>query len=595
MLRRLFFVGFFFAGFAPVRAAEAVIAWQPWSRDVFAQAAREHKFVILDLEAVWCHWCHVMDETTYRDPQVAALLRSRYLAVRVDQDSRPDLSSRYEDYGWPATVVFAADGTEIVRRRGYLPPREMAAMLQAVIDDPTPGPSVGAAPVPTFSEKGGLNDARRAELRAQIIGGYDQAKGGWSDEHKYLDWDNVEFCLAAARRGDTAAARIARDMLRLQRQLIDPAWGGVYQYSAEGDWGHPHFEKIMSVQAENLRIYALARAQWPDEPAYLQAARDIQRYLQKFLLGEDGAFYTSQDADLVPGEHAGDYFALDDAARRARGIPRIDTHRYARENGWAINALCALADVTGDDGALRAAGRAAQWVLAHRALPGGGFRHDETDPAGPYLGDTLAMGRAFFALYQATGDAVWLSRAAAAADFIGMHFARGGEPGFATADTTAKSFPAPQPQFDENVALARFANLLAHATGRASDRALAGSGLRWALAPEVLREHGPYVGGVLLAEEELRTGPLHVTIVGGKDDTAARALLAAARRAPTGYKLIEWWDRREGPPPRGEAIFPDLGRSAAFLCADGACSSPIFAAAALTARLEKAVRITARQ
>src|SRR2546430_13534532 len=102
------------------------IAWQPWSDAAFEQARREKKFVMLDLEAVWCHWCHVMDETTYQDETVKRLMAERYIAVRVDQDSRPDLSNRYEDYGWPATIVFGPDGGEIVKRRGYLVPGQMA-------------------------------------------------------------------------------------------------------------------------------------------------------------------------------------------------------------------------------------------------------------------------------------------------------------------------------------------------------------------------------------------------------------------------------------------------------------------------------------
>jgi thioredoxin-related protein len=90
---------------------------------VFERAARENRFVLLDLEAVWCHWCHVMDEVTYSDPKVVELIESRYIPVRVDQDSRPDISRRYENYGWPTTVVFNAEGGEIVQRRGYLPGR----------------------------------------------------------------------------------------------------------------------------------------------------------------------------------------------------------------------------------------------------------------------------------------------------------------------------------------------------------------------------------------------------------------------------------------------------------------------------------------
>jgi uncharacterized protein YyaL (SSP411 family) len=100
---------------------------------------------------------------------------------------------------------------------------------------------------------------------------------------------------------------------------------------------------------------------------------------------------------------------------------------------------------------------------------------------------------------------------------------------------------------------------------------------------------GPYAGGLLLAGEEIRTEPLHVSVVGRRDDPAAQALFAAARRAPTAYKLVEWWDRREGSAPRGESIFPDLDHSAAYLCANGACSTPLSDAGALSRRLDRAM------
>src|ERR1700685_1426465 len=99
-------------------AAEPALNWMPWSDSLFAQAKQQNKFVLLDLEAVWCHWCHVMDQTTYADNDVRRLIGEKYIAVKVDQDSRPDISNRYEDYGWPATVVFNPSGQEIVKRRG---------------------------------------------------------------------------------------------------------------------------------------------------------------------------------------------------------------------------------------------------------------------------------------------------------------------------------------------------------------------------------------------------------------------------------------------------------------------------------------------
>jgi uncharacterized protein YyaL (SSP411 family) len=576
------------AAAVPTRAAEqpaGAIVWHAWSPEIFAQARRENKFVLLDLEAVWCHWCHVMAETTYPDPTVVRLLQSRYLAVRVDQDSRPDLANRYEDYGWPATIIFAPDGSELVKRQGYVPPKEMRSLLQAVIDDPTPGPSVRpetATPAATATELGG---ARRTALLHAWTEGYDDRAGGWGFSHKFLDWDSVELALRRAA-ADPRAAQMARDTLRLQRKLLDPVWGGVYQYSVGGDWNEPHFEKIMQMQAENLRTYAQAYARRHD-PADLATARAIYGYLRAFLTSPDGVVYTSQDADLVPGEHSADYYALDDAGRRARGLPRIDQHIYARENGWVIAALCQLAAVTGDNAYRTEAERAARWVLAHRALPGGGFRHDERDAAGPYLGDTLAMGRAFLALHQLTQERAWLDHATAAAQFIGAHFARGAGAGFASSDTTVNAFPAPRPQFDENVNLVRWATALAATTGRAEFRALASAALRWLLAPGTADGRGFYVAGLLLAEEEARTDPVHVAIVGRRDDPTAQAMFAAALRLPEAHKLVEWWDRREGPAPRGEEIYPELDRTAAFLCANGACSSPILTAAALTARLAK--------
>ncbi len=319
----------------------AQIPWQPWSNEVFARAEKEHRFVLLDLGAVWCHWCHVMEDITYRDPKVIALIRQRYIAVRVDQDARPDLSNRYEDYGWPATVVFNFDGSEIVKRQGYIPPKPMASMLQAIIDDPSPGPSiVEAAPLEQASGAG-LEPQQREKLRKILRDAYDAKNRGWGTVQKFLDWDVIEFCQGETIRGDRELERMARETLDAQLQLIDPVWGGVYQYSTDGDWKHPHFEKIMQMQAEDLRSYAQAYALWKDS-AHLEAAKKILGYLHNFLTSPDGAFYTSQDADLVQGEHSADYFALSDPERRQRGIPRVDQHIYARENGWAINSLATM-------------------------------------------------------------------------------------------------------------------------------------------------------------------------------------------------------------------------------------------------------------
>src|ERR1700692_3207920 len=99
---------------AETPALSGAIKWQGWSDATFQQAKKENRLVILDLEAVWCHWCHVMDKQTYSNPKIQKLINDNFLAIGVDQDSRPDISNRYEDYGWPATIIFDSDGHEIV-------------------------------------------------------------------------------------------------------------------------------------------------------------------------------------------------------------------------------------------------------------------------------------------------------------------------------------------------------------------------------------------------------------------------------------------------------------------------------------------------
>jgi uncharacterized protein YyaL (SSP411 family) len=560
------------------RASGGEVEWKPWSDSVFAQAKQEGRFVLLDLGTGWCHWCHVMEEVTYRDPAVIELIRKRYIAVRVDADSRPDLSNRYEDYGWPATIVFGSDGGEIVKRQGYIPPKPMASMLQAIIDDPTPGPSVLPEQKLSSSADAFLTAGARQNLQRILTDTYDSKNKGWGTVQKFLNWDVIEYCLRQAQQGDTRFEQMARETLAAQLHLIDPVWGGVCQYSTDGDWDHPHFEKIMQMQAENLRTYAAAYALWRD-PGYLQTAKKIRSYLQNFLTSPEGAFYASQDADLIPGRHSAEYFKLSNSGRKKRGIPKVDQHIYSRENGWAINALATIYAVTGEERYLIDAVRAAHWIVDHRALGDGGFRHDETDPAGPYLGDTLYMGRAFLALYAVTADRTWLQRAEQAVQFISTAFKN--QVGYVT--SASRGALKSNPQVDENVDLVRLSNLLHWYTGKTAYQEIAHHAMQYLSVPDTAEGRGFLVGGILLADQEITAPPRHVTIVGRKDDSTAGELFRTALQDPSTYKRIEWWDEREGPLPNNDIEYPKLEQAAAFVCGDKSCSAPIFSAEKLAA------------
>jgi uncharacterized protein len=567
---------------APAKANDA-LDWQPWSAGIFEKAKAEGRFVILDLEAVWCHWCHVMEETTYQDKKVVALLRSKYLTVRVDQDANPDLSNRYGDWGWPATIVFGPDGTEIVKRRGYIEPENMASLLAAIIADPTPGPSVGEDIQVIPSETAVLTEAQRQELLARSRAAYDDTSGGWGDVHKFIDAESMELEIAASEKGDANAARRAKQTFDSALNLLDREDGGLYQYSDAQDWTSPHYEKIMWYQASGLRHYALAYAHWKD-PKYLQAASGVYRYLTTALSSPDGAFYTSQDADVdakLPGK---DYYALSAEARRKLGRqPRIDTKIYARENGWAISGLVAFANVTNDEIALMRAEAAARWIMSNRSLDGGGFRHGDTDRGGPYLGDTLAMGQATLDLYAATGRREWLTAAQRAGDWINSRF-KDPAGGFLTTlapEASLATFLKPSKPLDEQVMATRFANRLHRYFGSQTYRDLAEHGMRY-LASAAILDMPRTLPGVLLADAELAREPTHMTIVGAKADPKAVDLFAAARAYPALNKRLDWWDRSEGPLPNPDVSYPELPEAAAFACTNKICSLPAFSGQDLT-------------
>ncbi|MBM3647338.1 MAG: thioredoxin domain-containing protein [Alphaproteobacteria bacterium] len=236
------------------------LSWQKWDPALFDRAAREDKYILLHMAAVWCHWCHVMERTTYRDPAIQQRIAEKFIAVRVDQDADPALSYRYENWGWPATIMLDKDGNEIFKRRGYIPPDLFAKLLTAVIDDPSALPSytLGVAVDPNAVA---LSDPRRARTEALLKQSYDTAHGGFGDTHRFVHGDTLEWLLergrALQRNAEPASWRaMAARTLAGARRLIDPVWGGMYQYSDKLDWSGPHYEKLLNIQRRHAGLLA---------------------------------------------------------------------------------------------------------------------------------------------------------------------------------------------------------------------------------------------------------------------------------------------------------------------------------------------------
>jgi hypothetical protein len=233
--------------------------------------------------------------------------------------------------------------------------------------------------------------------------------------------------------------------------------------------------------------------------------------------------------------------------------------------------------------------------MGHRAIPatangpGGGYRHGENDPAGPYLADTLFMGQGLLDLYIVDGDREDLRAATAAEKFIASTFApEGPGKGFVSSRTATDAAYRPHPDREENIALVRFASMLAFITGDEQIHATAAEAMRYVAAESVALR--PMSAGVLLANDAFNAAPIHVTIVGSPADPAAIALHNAALRSIVSDELIEVRDPADPTPSPTSIEYPKLDRAALFLCTARACSAPVYHAEDVRKKIERAVQ-----
>ena len=550
---------------APVENSDGF--WSEWSDATFARAAREHKFVIVSLQSWWCRWCFVMNRETWSKPEVRAALKDNFIPVYVDQDSRPDISQRYERWGWPATIIFGPDGKEIAKLRGFYSAQFFIPVLTETVKDPTPV---------NYDERGGperertlatgLTDTQRNEILSFIDNAWNKESGGWSPS-KFVDGPILTWALQRARQGDKEnEARIRKVLTLMAATMVDKETGAASQVNLEDDWSEPAREFPMFVQEAALSAYARASVMFGD-PAYRQAADRVFGFLKNTMAAPGGGFFASMGLD--------------------EGTPGVDRRQYARETAQAVSGLLAYYDATGVVEARDLAAAGANWALANRSLPGGGFRHAEQDKGGPYLADNVEMAKALIALHRSTGDRAWLTRASATADFIAKTFIDPATGGFiASASPDAQQLVRPIKQREDNVTAVRMFSLLSSYTGENRYREIAEAGMGYLTSPPILDAFG-FLPDVLLAEDELRNEPVHVTIVGPKDDPRSAALYRAALAYPLANKRAEWWDKREGKLASADVDYPDFPDGpAAFACTSTFCSYPVTEPGAIEAQLD---------
>ena len=317
----------------PNRASE--IKWHPWSKEAFDEAGHTGRPILLSISAVWCHWCHVMDETTYSHPSVIDLINREYVPVRVDNDVRPDINQRYNMGGWPTTAFLTASG-DILTGATYLPPDQMAGALVRVADYYRGSQAEIASRVLEARKRAAGGVARSAgelqpglvdEILDAVKAAYDPEYGGFGGAPKFPQTDAILLLLEqSARRSDPDLRRMAVHTLQQMAGggTYDHVEGGFFRYSTTQDWSVPHFEKMLEDHAG--LVHALALAGLSD------VLTKTTGYLDRVLRDpKTGLYGGSQDAD----EH---YYSLDAAEREQATPPYVDRRVYT-----AWNAALAIA------------------------------------------------------------------------------------------------------------------------------------------------------------------------------------------------------------------------------------------------------------
>ena len=581
--------------FSPRANRAHEIAWHAWGDEAFAAARAASKPVLLAISAVWCHWCHVMDETSYSDPRVMAAIAEGFVAVRVDNDRRPDVNRRYNMGGWP-TIAFLTPAGEVLTGATYLPPDQLLTVLARVRAyyaahalEPAGGGDRGATgggqPVvagpPAAAQAGarlaagaeGPSAAGAAAVCRGVAALYDPRHGGLGDEPKFPQPEALTLLLAAGVRHDDDRL-LAMTLHSLDAMagggLRDSVEQGFFRYATHRDWSAPHYEKMLGDNARLALLYLDAFA-FTGRAPYGEVARGIIGYLTTVLAaGDTPVFWGSQDAD----EH---YYACDAAGRgRVKVQPALDRTVFVDVNALAARALLRAATLFERSDPLRAGLATVDHLWDH-----GHGRHAMVHylggPVAGLLTDQAEMAAALLDAYEVSGDRTYLARARLLADWALEHLrARDGRftdrPQILTAVSEAVR-DGPLPALDGGAERADALIRLAAFSGAPAYREEAGKTLA-AYAPEAAAA-GPFAAAWALAVMRFVEHPTHIVIVGKLGDEQSGALQRAALLIAEPLCSVQLLD----PDADAEVIARegyalDDGRATAFVCLAGVCLAP---------------------
>ncbi|MFZ0959939.1 MAG: thioredoxin domain-containing protein [Terriglobia bacterium] len=314
-------------------AAHQPVLWREWNAAAFASAQAEDKPILLDIGAVWCHWCHVMDRESYENAEVARVINESFIPVKVDRDERPDIDARYQvavsaltgQGGWPLTAFLTPDG-RLFFGGTYFPPDDrsgrpgMKRLLEALahnyrtnrgqIHESAAKIAEALREVEHFQEGEEAADEKVVKAIVESIGGmFDAQNGGFGSAPKFPHPAAIDLLLEAylETRQEWALNMVNTTLEHMGRGgVYDQIAGGFHRYSVDERWIVPHFEKMSYDNAgllgNYLRVYQITGNKF-----FREIALGILSFLENVLSHPEAGFYSSQDADINLDDD-GDYF-----------------------------------------------------------------------------------------------------------------------------------------------------------------------------------------------------------------------------------------------------------------------------------------------
>jgi uncharacterized protein YyaL (SSP411 family) len=548
--------------------SQETIDWQPFEAGVFDQAKKTKKLVLLEIGANWCHWCHVMDDSTYSDQKVQTYLQENFVLCREDQDERPDLYAAYKKWGWPAIVVFNENAETLLLLKGFQEKNKFLATLKKVVENPLPIAADGIDSVDASQplEISLIENEHKKSL--------DFKQGGAISVNKSLYAATFLYAMERANKDDSLK-NWADLTLKNSYQLVDPVWSGVYQYSAKRSWDNPHFEKLLRNQNDYIIAYSVYGAQ-TNSPEAVKKAEEIYGYCNRFLKSDNPLFYNSQNADLKSGEHSGEYYALNEKERLKLGTPSVDQRIYLKENAGLILALAKLGAATDQVDYVSKGIQMIQYILKNYKAKNGLFCREKGNESLFSLADNTAFLEVLMIYYQLTDNQLYLNEAQNLGHKIIQAF---DSPRGLNATKGTTPLPPVIVSRDNLEGIMRL-NYLAYLTKDETFKKFASETFLKLMSSQAMNSDFTK-SLVIQAKKQLETEPFQVKLISnGKMEEQRRGFLAELLLQPSSYFIFKELSENEMTKEEKE-MFGEVEPGTLFMCTSSYCSAPILKRAEL--------------